>query len=145
MATAIKVGTEITPVVKRMTQPMIDDFEACGHTGRAHLTHSTHSSPETATKIFGIATPIASGHMTTAFMAEMLRRYFGPEVANHTTSFKLRYTKPTVDGDVITVRGRVTEVVPGGKGTRVNLEVWSEKQNGDRTSIGTASVMVPNK
>ena len=43
-----------------------------------------HNNPELAAKRLGTTYTIASGRMSVTFAAESLRRFFGPEVFNHT-------------------------------------------------------------
>ena len=118
-------------------------FEACGLHGEEALASSTHSNPEEAGRIFGLATPIASGHMSLSFASEALRRFFGSEVFNHTGSLALKFIKPVVDGDTLTVKGKVTETKAEENGTRVSLEMRIEKQNGDMTAVGTGGALIP--
>ena len=55
----------------------------------------------------------------------------------------LRYTKPVVDGDTLTIKGRVTETKAEESGTRVSLEMRIENQNGDMTAVGTGGALIP--
>ena len=141
MGTATEVGTEIIPVTKNVTQEKINLFEASGLLGEER--GSFHTDPEAALRAFGTATPIASGRMQLSFAAEALCCFFDPKVFNHSGALDLRFTKPVVDSDTITVTGRVTETNVEENGTRVSLEVWCENQNGDRTAVGTGSALVP--
>ena len=141
MGAAIEVGTEVSPVTKNITQEKIDLFEACGLRGEGN--GGFHTDPEAALRTLEIATPIASGRMQLSFVAEALRRLFGQEVFVGTGTLDLRFTKPVVHGDAITVRGRVTEAKAEEQGTRVSLEVWCENQNEERTAICTGGVFIP--
>ena len=141
MGTTTEVGTEITPVTKNITQEKVNLFEACGLRGEG--TSNIHTDPEAALRALGTATPIASGRVQLSYAAEALRRFFGPEVFNHSGSLDLRFVKPVVDGDTITAKGKVTEAKAEENGTRVSLEVWCENQNGDKTAIGIGGALVP--
>ena len=50
--------------------------------------------------------------------------------------------KPIFPGDTITIRGVVRDTVPEGKFTRIMLDVWLEKQDGEKATAGTASGLV---
>jgi acyl dehydratase len=141
MAAPAEVGTEIAPITKHVTQEKINLFEACGLLGAER--RSFHTDPEAALRALGTAAPIASGRMQLAFAAEALRHAFGPEVFNHHGTLDLRFIKPVVAGDAITVKGKVTERQTEAKGTRLSLDVWCENQHGDTTAIGTGGVLVP--
>jgi acyl dehydratase len=141
MATIAEVGAEIPPVTKHITQEKINLFEACGLRGEGE--GSFHTDPEAALQALGTTTPIASGRMQLSFAAEALRQFSSAEVFNHNGALDLRFIKPVVHGDTITVKGKVTEMQAEEKGTRVSLDIWCENQNGDKTAIGTGGVLVP--
>ncbi len=141
MAAIAEVGSELTPVSKHVTQEKINLFEACGLLGEER--RSFHTDPEAALQALGTTTPIASGRMQLSFAAEALRRFFGPEVFNHHGTLDMRFIKPVVDGDTVTVKGQVTETQTEEDGTRVALQVWCENQNGDKTAVGTGGALLP--
>lgn len=141
MAAITEVGTKLPPVSKHMTQEKINLFEACGLLGEDR--RNFHTDPEAALQTLGTTTPIASGRMQLSFAAEALRRFFGPEVFNHHGRLDMRFIKPVVDGDTITVKGQVTETQTDEHGTRVALEVWCENQHGDKTAVGTGGALIP--
>ena len=104
MATAnIDVGAHIPSVTKSITQDSIDQFESCGILDRENI----HNSPELAQRRLGTNYAIASGRMSVAFAAESMRRFFGPEVFNHTGTVNLKFLRPVKGGDTITVTGAV--------------------------------------
>ena len=140
VTTKVHVGAEIPTVVKQITQEKINMFSSGERGGTAG---SFHTDPEAAKRNLGIDTPIASGRMQLSFAAEALRRFFGPQVFNHSGTLDIRYTKPVVHGDTVTVHGKVTETKAEGKGTRAILEVWCENQKAERTSVGTGSALLP--
>lgn len=141
MAAPAEVGTKIATVSKTITQEKINLFEACGLRGEER--RSFHTDPEAALKALGTTTPIASGRMQLSFAAEALRRFFSPEVFNHHGSLDCRFLRPVVEGDTITVNGRVTETQAEEHGTRVTVEIWCENQHGDKTAVGTGGTLVP--
>src|SRR5438876_1054002 len=57
--------------------------------------------------------------------------------------FKTRFAKLTWPGDVITCRGRVTRVADEGGERRVECEIWSENQAGERKLLGSATLALP--
>jgi acyl dehydratase len=141
VSSRIAVGSQIEPVVKHVTQEKINLFEACGLRGEAG--GGFHTDPEAAIRRIGMATPIASGRVQLTFATEALRRFFGAEIFNHTGTLDMRFVKPVVDGDTITVHGFVTELATEAGGTRVTLEVWCENHTGAKTALGTGSAVIP--
>ena len=86
----ITPGQQIPSVTKSITQETIEQFENCGILDRQNI----HNNPELARERLGTTYPIASGRMSVAFAAESLRRFFGPEVFNHTGSVNLKFLRP---------------------------------------------------
>ncbi len=134
----IEPGQQIPAVTKSVTQDTINQFENCGILDRQNI----HNNPELAQRRLGTTYPIASGRMSVAFAAESLRRFFGPEVFNHTGSVNLKFLRPVKGGDTITVTGEVAGQEQADDGARVTVNLVCENQNGDRTAIGVGMAVV---
>ena len=135
-----EVGAEISPLVKQMSQEAINLFEgSTGNTGPSQFTDE-----ETARETLGTSGTVASGRMSLTFAIEMLRRYFGSEVYNHTGFVDLRFLRPVRPGDQITFTGKITDITREANGSRVSVEIKAENQKGDTTGIGSGSAVVPN-
>ena len=135
-----EVGSEISPLVKQMSQEAINLFEgSTGNTGPSQFTDE-----ETARETLGTSGTVASGRMSLTFAIEMLRRYFGSEVYNHTGFVDLRFLRPVRPGDQITFTGKITDITREANGSRVSVEIKVENQKGDTTGIGSGSAVVPN-
>jgi acyl dehydratase len=137
-ASNVVVGTEIPSCSKVVTQEKIALFEASGIGHRENI----HTSPEVAAQTLGTTYPIASGRMSLAYMAEALRRFFGPDVFNHTGTLSVKNIRPVKAGDTITVHGKVTEIRGHENGTAVAVEIWCENQHGDKTTVGTGTAVI---
>ena len=134
----IKPGQQIPSVTKSITQETIEQFENCGILDRQNI----HNNPELARERLGTTYPIASGRMSVAFAAESLRRFFGPEVFNHTGSINLKFLRPVKGGDTITVTGEVAAQEQTGDGAQVTVNLSCANQNGDRTAIGIGTAVI---
>ena len=135
-----EVGAEISPLVKQMSQEAINLFEgSTGNTGPSQFTDE-----ETARETLGTSGTVASGRMSLTFAIQMLRRYFGSEVYNHTGFVDLRFLRPVRPGDQITFTGKITDITREANGSRVSVEIKVENQKGDTTGIGSGSAVVPN-
>ena len=135
-----EVGSEISPLVKQMSQEAINLFEgSTGNTGPSQFTDE-----ETARETLGTSGTVASGRMSLTFAIQMLRRYFGSEVYNHTGFVDLRFLRPVRPGDQITFTGKITDITREANGSRVSVEIKVENQKGDTTGIGSGSAVVPN-
>ena len=80
--------------------------------------------------------------MSVAFAAESLRRFFGPEVFNHTGTVNLKFLRPVKGGDTITVTGEVSGQQQADDGTHVTVNLFCENQDGDRTAIGIGTAVI---
>ena len=135
----LEVGRLLPSVSKRVTQETIDRFEACGILNRENI----HTSPEIAQERMGYSHPIASGRMSVAFAAEVLRKFFGSDVFNHTGTVNLKFLRPVKHGDTVTVRGSVRHHQETGAGTLVTVDLYCENQDREKTAIGTGTAVVP--
>ena len=114
-----QIGDDITPVVKEMTQEAINLFEgSAGNTGPSQFTDE-HAARET----LGTEGTVASGRMSLTFAIEMLRKYFGGDVFNHTGVVDLRFLRPVRPGDTITVSGKISEMSKEANGSKVTVDI----------------------
>lgn len=135
-----QIGDDVPSLVKEMTQEAINLFEAsAGHTGPSQFT-----DVETAKEILGTAGTVASGRMSVTFAVEMLRKYFGGDVFNHTGMVDLRFLRPVRPGDTITFSGTITDISKEANGSKVSVEIKVRNQKGDTTGAGKGSATVPN-
>ena len=134
----MQTGQQIPSVTKSVTQDTINQFENCGILDRQNI----HNDPELAQQRLGTTYPIASGRMSVAFASESLRRFFGPEVFNHTGTVNLKFLRPVKGGDTITVTGEVASQEDTGDGSRVIVNLFCENQSGDRTAVGIGTAVL---
>jgi len=137
----IEANAKIPTVTKHITQESINLFESCGILDRQNI----HNSPELAKQRLGTTFPIASGRMSVVYATEALRKFFGPQVFNHTGTVNLKFLRPVKSGDTITVSGEVSQRQPAeqGKGTIVSVNLVCQNQNGDQTAVGVGTAVVP--
>lgn len=134
----LEADQQIPSITKKVTQETIDQFESCGILDRPNI----HNSPALAQQHLGTSYPIASGRMSIAFAAESLRRFFGPEVFNHTGTVNLKFLRPVKGGDTITVTGAVNSQEPTERGNLVSVDIFCDNQDGDRTAIGVGTAII---
>jgi acyl dehydratase len=89
----------------------------------------------------GLRAPIQTGHMCSAYLAEMCVNYFGENFFNG-ARIECKYIKPIFAGDIITTHGMVREKTPEGSGYRLKVELWAENQEGTKVTIGWAEAHV---
>ena len=102
--TEIKPEQTIPSVTNAITEASILEFESTGILDRENI----HNNPELAAKRLGTTYTLASGRMSITFAAESMRKFFGPEVFNHTGTVNLKFLRPVKAGDIITVTGTIS-------------------------------------
>lgn len=139
MASSIVDNAPIPTLTKSVTEESILQFESCGILDRQNI----HNNYELAARRLGTTYTLASGRMSITFASEALRRFFGPEVFNHSGSVNLKFLRPVKDGDTITVSGSVIQQDAVENGTQVVVQVQCHNQNGDTTAVGQGTAIVP--
>ena len=137
-STTIEENQIIPSVTKKITTDSILQFESCGILDRENI----HNNPEMAAKRLGTTYTIASGRMSITFAAEILRKFFGPEVFNHTGTINLKFLRPVKDGDTITVSGAVSGKEETDAGTMVSVDLFCDNQDGHRTAVGIGTAVI---
>ena len=138
MASTELESKAIPTLTKSITQVKINQFESCGIRERENI----HNSPELAKQRLGTTYPIASGRMSVAFAAELLRKYFGPEVFHHSGVVNLKFLRPVKEGDAVTISGQYNSSAEVESGTLVTVDITCQNQNGDTTAIGQGSAVI---
>jgi acyl dehydratase len=140
-AADVKVGAELIPLTKRMTLDKMKWFSGGeGRSGKVNL----HTDAAAAERDAGMKQPFASGRMSLGYACEMMSRYVGLDQFSRTGTIDFKFVKPVMPGDILTVRGRVSEVRPAAEGTLVTVELYCENQKGEKVSVGSGSAVVPS-
>lgn len=99
-----------------------------------------HNDKEAAIA-WGFPDIVVQGMMSTCFLNEMLTSRFGVGwLAGG--KMDVRLVNIVWQSDRLTCRGFVREIVPEGPRRRALLDVWVEKEDGTKVTIGTASAIV---
>ena len=134
-----QIDDDITPIVKGMTQEAINLFEgSAGESGPSQFTDEA-----TAKEVLGTEGTVASGRMSLTFAIEMLRRYFGADVFNHSGMVDLRFLRPVRPGDTITFSGKISGISREANGSKISVAITAQHQKGDTTGVGQGSAIVP--
>ncbi len=99
-----------------------------------------HNDKEMAIK-WGFPDIVVEGMMSTCFLSEMMTNRFG---AGWLAGGKMSVNLVNIvwQSDRVTCRGFVREITPEGDRQRAHLDVWVEKEDGTKVTIGTASAVV---
>ena len=136
--TEIKPDQAIPSVTKSITENSILEFESTGILDRENI----HNNPELAAKRLGTTYTLASGRMSITFAAECMRKFFRPDVFNHTGTVNLKFLRPVKAGDTITVTGSVNGTEETAAGTKVSVDLFCDNQDGNRTAVGIGTAVI---
>jgi hypothetical protein len=89
----------------------------------------------------GLAAPIQTGEMSSAYISEMCVNYFGANFFKN-ARFVCKYVASTLANEVITTYGVVKEKTPKGTGFRFKVEFWASNEAGQTKTIGWTEVDV---
>lgn len=135
----IALGTELPPLVKRMTLENMRIFS--GGEGRAQKVN-LHTDASAAQRDTGLKQPFASGRMSLGYACEMMSRFLGLDAFSRTGTIDFKFIKPVMPGDTITVRGRISRLEELAEGVLVTVDIHCENQKGEKTSVGSGSAVV---
>jgi acyl dehydratase len=122
----------LSPVYKEIT------LEMCWKFSGPHKNY--HNDKEFAVKL-GFPDIVVQGMMSTCFLSEMMTERFGAGwIAGGRMDVNL--VNIVWQSDILTCRGFVRELTPEGDRQRAHLDVWAEKADGTKVTIGTASALV---
>jgi acyl dehydratase len=144
---SLSVGDCLPPVIKTVTQEKMDRFEAVSEMlgsddGEAGMPTNIHTNTTSAQET-GLGRPVASGQMSFAYLHELLARQFGPDFRQG-GQLSVTFLKPVYAGDSLTARGVVSSKECINHQTRLSLQVWLENQQGEKTAVGNAQIIIPS-
>lgn len=123
---------ELRPLEKQITLDMCWKFSGPGK--------NYHNDKEAALK-WGFPDIVVQGMMSTCFLSELMTlRYGGGWLAGG--KMDVRLVNIVWQSDRLTCRGFVREITPEGQRQRAHLDVWVEKADGTKVTIGTASAVI---
>lgn len=126
---SLAIGTELTPVVKTITQEKIARYaDASGDHNPLHI------DPDFAATTQFDGT-IAHGMLVLAYLSEMLTGAFGAHWLD-SGRLKIRFRAPARPGDTITATGTVTAV----DGGAISCNIECKNQTGETLISGQATV-----
>jgi acyl dehydratase len=124
----VKVGDELPELVKHPTTRQLVQY--AGAQGDFYEIHYDQAYA------LSVALPgvILHGLLKAAFLGQLVTDWLGDR--GTLKNFEVSYRGIDVPGRLYRCRGRVTAVA----GANVELEVWGEDPDGNRTTIGSASI-----
>jgi hydroxyacyl-ACP dehydratase HTD2-like protein with hotdog domain len=126
----VKVGDELPELVKQPTTRQLVQYA-----GAQGDFYEIHYDQEYARSV-GLPGVILHGLLKAAFLGQLVTDWLGED--GRLKTFEVSYRGLDVPGRPYRCRGRVTAVAGG----EAELEVWGEDADGNRTTIGKATVEV---
>jgi len=133
----VNVGDEIPTLVKNCTTQQLVMWA----TGSGDM-YPIHYDKDFAV---GSSLPgiIVHGALKNAFLGQMLHDWIGEK--GEIKKFDCQYRAMDVPGQDIICRGVVTNKAQDGGLNLVELDIWTEKASGEKTSPGKATVVLPSR
>jgi len=128
MSVTVKVGDEIPELVKHPTTRQLVQYA-----GASGDFYEIHYDQDFARSV-SLPGVILHGLLKAGYLGQLLTDW----VVDKGTlkSFEVSYRGVDVPGKPYSCRGRITKV----DGKNVELDVWGEDENGQKTTLGTATV-----
>lgn len=128
------VGTRIRPLVKRPTTRQLVQY--AGASGDFYEIHYDQGYARTA----GLPDVIVHGALKSAFLAQTLGEWIGD--GGTLLKLDVQYRGMDAVNERITCAGTVSSILGGGL---VECSVWTERDDGVRTTVGTAVVSLESR
>ncbi len=133
----VEEGTEIPALVKMPTTRQLVQF--AGASGDFYEVHYDKDFAQSN----GLEGPILHGDLKSAFLAQLMTDWIG----ENGTLKKLasQYRGMDVPGDTLTCKGTVTRKYVQDGLHMVDCQIWLENGKGERTTHGSATVVLPSR
>ena len=133
----VNVGDEIPKLVKNCTTQQLVMWAA----GSGDM-YPIHYDKDFAAGN-GLPGVIVHGALKNAFLGQMLHDWIGEK--GQIKKYSCQYRGMDVPGQDITCRGVITNKAQEGGQNLVELDIWTENPNGDKTTPGKATVILPSR
>lgn len=134
----MEVGLSTEPQIHEITREKINTYSRYVFHGKD--IKNIHTDDEAARKA-GMPRALAQGRYPVGYLSEYLLEFFEKGWIQG-GKLDVSLVKPIFPGDTVTIRGVVQEKVREGESIRVVLDIWLEKKDGEKATIGTASGLV---
>ena len=130
----IKVGDEL-PVFQRAT-----GFHHWNRFAAVNDEFVPIHMDDEAGQAAGYPSAFGMGNLQWAYLHNLLRQWLGDD--GHIQSVSCQFRSANTKGQVVTAHGTVTAVRDEGNQRIVDLDVWTEEQNGTKLAPGQATVAI---
>lgn len=133
----VEEGQELPPLIKRPTTRQLVQY--AGASGDFYEIHYDKDFAQAN----GLPGVIIHGALKMAFLAQLVTDWIGEW--GTLKRFSVQYRGMDVPGDTLTCKGRVTRKWVENGQHLVEAEIWLENGKGERTTPGSAVVVLPSR
>jgi len=137
-----QVGLELTGKLKTITDERVFAFSGGFPKGPDWPKKTIHTNLEFA-RASGLPKRTASGAMFEGYITELMINTFGEQWLRG-GKMTLKFIAIVTPGDKLLPKAIIRSRQAENSGVRFALDVWCEKQGGEKVVIGTATGLVPN-
>jgi acyl dehydratase len=131
----VETGAAIPPLIKVPTTIALAKY--CG--GAYDFSPIHFDKPYAQTR--GQKTVIVQGFFKAACLGQMLTDWIGPK--GWVKKFTAKYQRVNLPDEPMTCRGKVTRKHVDGDSYLVDVEMWVENDQGEVSTAGTATILLP--
>ena len=124
-------GPEIAPLTRPITLAMCEAFSG---------PEKNYHNDRAAAQMLGFPDVVVQGMLSICLLSELMTAAYGLAWQLGGT-LDVRLVNVVWVDDVLTARGKLREDVAEGAKRRLHLDVWCEKRDGTKTTVGSASVL----
>ncbi len=135
----VDLGIEISPLAKGPIT-MMDMAKFAAENGDFSPVHYDNKF---AMEVRGFPAAIVHGLQVVTYLSQLLTDWIGPNGALKKFASQVRV--PTLAGDTLTMKGKVTRKYTRENENYLECEVWGEKQDGTLVVKGSATVTLPTR
>lgn len=144
----VEVGTEVTPLAKIATTQMLVQW--AGASGDRNPLHYD----DDFAKSQGVGAPIVHGALKRAWLGQLVTDWIGEQGELRKLSCryrgmdyprKMKTMEKPQEGETWWCKGKVSKKYDDGGEHFVECEIWLENGKGDKTTTGTAVVILPTQ
>ena len=133
----VEEGTEVSPLEKHPTTQQLVMY--AGASGDFYQIHYDNDFA----KNNGLPGVIIHGALKNAFLGHLMTQWMGP--LGVLKRLSCQYRGMDVPGQTITGKGTVTRKYQEGGQNLVDCDIWLENPEGQKTTPGTATVVLPSR
>jgi acyl dehydratase len=133
----IEVGSEIPSLVKRATRRQLVQW--AGASGDFYEIHYDKDFALAS----GLPDVILHGRLKASFLGQMLTDWTGLE--GNLKKYNVRYRGMDFPDQELTCKGKVTKKYVENNEHLVELDIWTENPQGEKTITGSALISLPSK